>query len=99
VVERGPEKAGVGGSIPSLATILGINNLHDPSESLQRAGGFCITAVSLSVFHDAWFRHTNSATLSMRSSIKPRKHIFTEDRGLLAKVIDEHDVAVYVADD
>ena len=27
VVERGPEKAGVGGSIPSLATTIIINNL------------------------------------------------------------------------
>jgi hypothetical protein len=38
VVERGPEKAGVGGSIPSLATII-LNNLerfsrHGPTRHL-----------------------------------------------------------------
>jgi hypothetical protein len=32
VVERGPEKAGVGGSIPSLATIL----LHVKSSTYRR---------------------------------------------------------------
>jgi hypothetical protein len=31
LVERGPEKAGVGGSIPSLATIL-FNNLATPKK-------------------------------------------------------------------
>jgi hypothetical protein len=31
LVERGPEKAGVGGSIPSLATIL-FNNLRQSKE-------------------------------------------------------------------
>jgi hypothetical protein len=30
VVERGPEKAGVGGSIPSLATILSITYVMHP---------------------------------------------------------------------
>jgi hypothetical protein len=36
LVERGPEKAGVGGSIPSLATIL-FNNLERQAERLAAA--------------------------------------------------------------
>jgi hypothetical protein len=46
VVERGPEKAGVGGSIPSLATIQ-INNLEDINKSLRFPEAFDVWNESL----------------------------------------------------
>ena len=40
MVERGPEKAGVGGSIPSLATTQ-INNLAEAGESVSLSARTC----------------------------------------------------------
>jgi hypothetical protein len=36
LVERGPEKAGVGGSIPSLATVFSITYTHPKPWGLDR---------------------------------------------------------------
>jgi hypothetical protein len=44
VVERGPEKAGVGGSIPSLATTFRIKNLEDITKASDFLEASCIFA-------------------------------------------------------